>query len=60
MKTEMIVKDTYRRNADGTTTLIKSEMIEAEVLPTQEELVAQKEAALLAMYEELQALKNNQ
>lgn len=39
--------------------LIKVEFIEIEEL-TQEELVAQKEAELLAVYQELQRLKDNQ
>jgi len=38
------------------TGLVKVEFIEVES-PTQEELIAQKEAQLLAMYEELKALK---
>lgn len=36
--------------------LVKVEFIEVED-PTQEELIAQKEAQLLAMYDELKALK---
>jgi len=36
--------------------LVRVEFIEVES-PTQEELIAQKEAQLLAMYEELKALK---
>lgn len=36
--------------------LVSVEYIEVEE-PTQEELIAQKEAELLAMYEELKALK---
>ena len=38
------------------TGLIGVEVIEVEV-PTQEELIAQKEAQLVAMYEELKALR---
>ena len=38
------------------TGLIRVEFIEVEE-PTQEEIIAQKEAQLLAMYEELKALK---
>lgn len=37
--------------------LVKVEFIETEE-PTQEELIAEKEAQLLALYEELKALKN--
>ena len=36
--------------------LVRVEFIEVES-PTQQELIAQKEAQLLAMYEELKALK---
>jgi hypothetical protein len=36
--------------------LVRVEFIEVDE-PTQEELIAQKEAELLAMYEELKALK---
>lgn len=39
------------------TGLVKVEFIEVEG-PTQEELIAQKEAQLLAMYEELKVLKS--
>jgi hypothetical protein len=39
--------------------LIRVEFIEVEG-PTQEELIAQKEAELLAIYEEIQSLKNPQ
>jgi hypothetical protein len=39
--------------------LIKVEYIEVEDIPT-EDLVAQKEAELLAIYAELQKLKNEQ
>jgi len=38
--------------------LIKVEFIEVEG-PTQEELIAQKEAQLLALYDELKALKGD-
>jgi hypothetical protein len=39
--------------------LVRVEYIEVDE-PTQEELIAQKEAELLAMYEELQKLKEQQ
>lgn len=42
-----------RYNAEG---LVSVEFVEVDE-PTQEELIAQKEAELLAMYAELQALK---
>lgn len=39
--------------------LVRVEFIEVQE-PTQEELIAQKEAQLLAIYEEIQRLKNPQ
>lgn len=39
--------------------LVRVEFIEVDE-PSQEELVAQKEAELLAVYQELQRLKDNQ
>ena len=39
--------------------LVRVEFIEVES-PTQEELIAQKEAQLLAMYDELKALKGEE
>lgn len=39
--------------------LVRVEFIEVEG-PTQEELIAQKEAELLAIYEEIQRLKSKQ
>ena len=48
----------YIRKEDGTVELV--EVTSADIqLPTQEEIIAQKEAELLAMYQELQALKQN-
>ena len=46
----------YKKEEDGSLTLIET-IIHDE--PTQEELIADKEAELLAMYNELQELKNN-
>jgi hypothetical protein len=46
-----IRKETYNQ-----TGLVKTEFIEVEG-PTQEELIQEKEAQLLAMYEELKSLK---
>jgi hypothetical protein len=39
--------------------LVRVEFIEVDE-PTQEELIAQKEAELIAVYQELQRLKDNQ
>ena len=48
----------YKRNIDGTVELIETIIIEEEVVDT-ESIIADKEAQLLQMYEEIQALKNN-
>lgn len=49
----MIRHEIYDENG-----LVKVEFIETEE-PTHEELIAEKEAQLLALYEELKAIKNN-
>lgn len=46
----------YNLNSDGTTTLVSIEEIQVET--STEQLIADKEAQLLEMYQELQALKN--
>ena len=46
-----IRREIYDKNG-----LVRVEFVEVEA-PTQEELIQQKEAQLLAMYEELKALK---
>jgi hypothetical protein len=53
-----ITKTIYRKVAEGQTELVSQETIQIEQ-PTQEEIIAQKEADLLAMYQELEQLKNN-
>tara|TARA_R110000803_G_scaffold67432_1_gene129137 strand:+ start:82 stop:243 length:162 start_codon:yes stop_codon:yes gene_type:complete len=50
MKTETI----YKKEEDGTLTLIETREIDA---PSQEEIIAEKEEQLLAMYTEIQKLK---
>ena len=45
-----------RKEIYNETGLIKTEFIEVES-PTQEELIAEKEAQLLALYDELKALR---
>lgn len=58
MATEILRTEVYE-NVDGVTVL--KEVIETEIqTPTVEEQIAEKEAQLLAMYAELQALKENQ
>ena len=51
-----IIMTKITREIYDETGLIGVEVIEVEV-PTQEELIAQKEAQLVAMYEELKALR---
>ena len=51
-------RQVYKVEEDGTSVLISTETIEIET-PSQEELIADKEAQLLAMYNELQKLKDN-
>jgi hypothetical protein len=48
----------YERQEDGTTILISVEEIEVDI-KTPEEEIAEREAELLIMFNELQALKNN-
>ena len=55
MATEILRTEIYE-NVNGVTTL--KNVYETEVnVPTTEELIAEKEAQLLAMYNEIQALK---
>ena len=55
---ETIRKETYKKLEDGTMELVSVENIEIET-PSPEQLIAEKEAQLLKIYDELQALKNN-
>jgi len=50
--------ETWIKQEDGTMLLISSEEVEVDI-PTPEEEIAQKEAELLIMFNELQALKNS-
>lgn len=51
-------KEIYHQKEDGT---VEVEVIETPIeVPTAEETIAEKEAKLLQMYEELQSLKNGQ
>lgn len=52
----IILKEIYETNENGQTILIDTIEIDIEG-PTQEELIAEKEAELLKMYAEIQALK---
>ena len=53
------VNEVWEKAVNGTMRLVSSEIVEVEV-PTQEELIAQKEAELVKMYEEIQAMKQSQ
>lgn len=53
------MKKTLRNEIYDDNGLVKVEFIEVDE-PTQEELIADKEAQLLAMYQELQNLKSQQ
>ena len=55
---ETIRKETYKKLEDGTMELVSVENIEIET-PSPEQLIADKEAQLLKIYAELEALKNN-
>lgn len=55
----MTIHQIYKLQEDGSVSLIETIEIQVEE-PTQEELIAQKEAELLKMYQELQALKTQQ
>lgn len=52
-------KEIYQKREDGTLELIKTQEVEIN-LPTEEEIIAEKEAQLLKMYQEIEALKNKQ
>lgn len=56
MKTEIINQKVWRKLEDGTMELVSNKDIEVEV-PTTEEIIADKEAEMLAMYTEIQKLK---
>lgn len=51
--------EVWQKGEDGKMVLVSTTQVEVNE-PTQEELVAEKEQQLLAIYEELQALKNQQ
>ncbi len=50
--------EVYTLQEDGT--FVKEITIITEEIPTQEEVIAEKEAELLKMYQELEALKQQQ
>ena len=50
-------KQVYKKNEDGSMSIVEETQIEVNI-PSTEEQIAQKEAKLLKMYEEIQALKN--
>lgn len=53
------INETFEKNENGEMILVHSEIVDVEI-PTQEEIIAEKEAELLKMYAEIQALKTNQ
>ena len=52
-----IKREIWKKNEDGSETLIEVQELEGQE-PTQEEIIADKEAELLAMYKELEAIKS--
>ena len=54
-----ITNETFEKNENGEMILVHSEIVEVE-LPTQEQIIAEKEAELLKMYQEIQELKTQQ
>lgn len=60
--TQIVNTQIYKVNENGETILIETGSIEIEipVEPTPEEIIAEKEAELLKIYAELQALKTQQ
>jgi hypothetical protein len=56
MAKETHIQSTIVQNPDGTTKEIIVEQIEVDV-PTQEEIIAEKEAELLKLYKALEELK---
>ena len=56
MATKQVTHEIYRKTAEGQSELVETKTFEVEV-PTQEEVIAEKEAQLLEMYAELEALK---
>ncbi len=56
MAKETVIQSTIVQNPDGTTKEIIVNEVEVEV-PTAEEILAEKEAALIEMYEEIAAKK---
>ena len=59
MANQIITKEIYKVNENGQTVLVETFEIKVYI-PTEKELIAEKEAELLKMYQELQALKTQQ
>ena len=59
MNTEIINQMVWRKLEDGTMELVSNKDIEVEV-PSTKELIAEKEEQLLAMYTEIQKLKDTE
>ena len=56
---QKVNKEIWKKDIDGTMILLETIQIEIEV-PTQEEIIAEKEAELIAIYNEIQNLKKEQ
>lgn len=56
MNTEIITKEIYKVNENGETVLVDTLDVEVKII-TPEEIIAEKEAELLKVYAEIQALK---
>lgn len=50
------INETFEMNENGEMVLVHTETVEVE-LPTPEQIIAEKEAELLKIYAEIQALK---
>lgn len=55
---QTINREHYKVDERGKVELIKTETFDLD-LPTEEELIAEKESQLLALYDEIQKLKEN-
>lgn len=52
----IVTNETFEMNENGEMVLVHTETVEVE-LPTPEQIIAEKEAELLKIYAEIQALK---
>jgi hypothetical protein len=59
IKMTTFINETFEKNENGEMVLVHTEIVEVKV-PTPEEIIAEKQAELLKMYAELNALKTQQ